>query len=145
MFYCDVKYSDIFRESSHVCCYLLQNVVPSSFSLDSRTQNVLLFSYKNYLIKEVWPPSNSLFNIHNPIIQKLIRWLRRDLSHLNELRFTYNFEKCLGHFSQMFNFYTPWKCQETIGFLTFSGDKEQIGNNNKWDIGLKWIESAVHF
>ena len=33
--------------------------------------------------------------------------------------------KCqLTHFKVMFHFYTPWKCQKTIGFLTFSGSIE---------------------
>ena len=30
----------------------------------------------------------------------------------------------LTHFSSMFLFYTPWKCQKTFGLLTFSGGIE---------------------
>ena len=30
----------------------------------------------------------------------------------------------LTHFSPMFLFYIPWKCQKTFGFLTFSGSLE---------------------
>ena len=30
----------------------------------------------------------------------------------------------LTYFTSMFYRYTPWKCQKTFGFLTFSGDIE---------------------
>ena len=38
----------------------------------------------------------------------------------------------LTHFSPMFFSYTPWKYQETKGFLPFSGGIE-------WNVELKWI------
>ena len=36
----------------------------------------------------------------------------------------------LTHFTPMFHFYTPWKCQKTRGFLTFSGGMEMISALN---------------
>ena len=34
------------------------------------------------------------------------------------------YEILLTHFSPVSHFYTPWKCQKTFGFLTFSGGIE---------------------
>ena len=87
---------------SHVPLLAVRNEI-----LESK-MSCLFYSYKKYLIKEIWPPSNSLFNIHNPIGQKLIRWLEYDLSHLNRHRFNYNFDNCWSHFSPMFHFCTPF-------------------------------------
>ena len=40
----------------------------------------------------------------------------------------------LTHLSPVSHFYTPWKRQETFGFLTFSGGIEM------WHTGLKWVK-----
>ena len=53
-------------------------------------------AFKEHLIKEIRPPPNSAFNIHNPIGLKYITRLRLGLSHLNEHRFNHNFENCLS-------------------------------------------------
>ena len=47
----------------------------------------------------------------------------------------------LSHFTPMFHYYTPGKCQKTRGFLTFSGGKEmkhwhKIG---QWFDKLLWL------
>ena len=42
----------------------------------------------------------------------------------------------LTHFSPMFHFYTPWKRQKTLDFLTFSVVK-------KWNNGLKWVKKVI--
>ena len=45
------------------------------------------------------PVPNSYFNIHNPVGLKLLFRLRVELSHLNDLKFKYNFSNCINPLS----------------------------------------------
>ena len=55
------------------------------------TSNVI----RNHLIKSIWPLSNPIYNIYDPIEISLTR-LRLGLSHLNEHRFNHNFDNCIN-------------------------------------------------
>ena len=45
----------------------------------------------------------------------------------------------------MFHFFTPWKCQKTFSFLTFSGGIEMEHWAKKWNIRLKLFNGVGEF
>ena len=54
--------------------------------------------FRNYLFKEIRPKPSPLYNIHNPSGIKLHTRLRLGLSHLNEHKFSHNFDDCVNAF-----------------------------------------------
>ena len=58
----------------------------------------MIFSFENYLLKEIGPKPSPLYNIHNPSRIKLLTRLRLGLSHLKEHKFNHNFDDCVNPF-----------------------------------------------
>lgn len=61
--------------------------------------NVHSFSYsvfKSYLLEEIRPKINSLYNIYNSSGIKFLSRLRLGLSHLNEYKFNHTFNDCVN-------------------------------------------------
>ena len=54
--------------------------------------------FRNYLFKEIRPKPSPLYNIHNSSGIKLHTRLRLGLSHLNEHKFSHNFDDCVNAF-----------------------------------------------
>ena len=64
--------------------------------LDLKIRNSSYLVFRNYLLKRISPLAAPVNNIHNPLGLKLLTRLRLGLSHLNEHRFSHNFESCLN-------------------------------------------------
>ena len=57
-------------------------------------QRLEMHPFKKNLLKEICPVPHLVYNICNPNGPKPLTRLRLGLSHLNEHRFSYNFELC---------------------------------------------------
>ena len=58
-------------------------------------------------------------------------------NHLQISPLTFN------HFSPVSHFYTPWKCQKTFGFLTFSGGIEMERINFFHLCGMSFFQAII--
>ena len=54
--------------------------------------------FRNALLKIGRPNQCSIYRIHNPVGLKLLTRLRLSLRHLNEQRFSHNFQSCVNPF-----------------------------------------------
>ena len=86
---------------------------------------LLVFCYYSYLVKKTFKKlyrknkhqlTTPLYTLPSVIIPTPLQ--------ICKLR-KQNGAMVLTHFKPMFPFYTPWKCQKTLGCLTFSGDIER--------------------
>ena len=72
-------------------------------------------------------PPNSFFSCRSPLPYEMLwRMLCSFQFHFDVWNFCIILvsSMILTHFSPMLHLYTPWKCQKSIGFLTFSGGIE---------------------
>ena len=53
-------------------------------------------TFRNALIKFGRPIPKPIYNVHNPVGLKLLTRLRLGLSHLNQHKFSHNFQDCLN-------------------------------------------------
>ena len=53
-------------------------------------------TFRNALIKIGRPIPKPIYNVHNPVGLKLLTRLRLGLSHLNQHKFSHNFQDCLN-------------------------------------------------
>ena len=59
-------------------------------------QSKTLLTFRNALIKIGRPIPKPIYNVHNPVGLKLLTRLRLGLSHLNQHKFSHNFQDCLN-------------------------------------------------
>ena len=81
---------DIFKHS-----FFLWTVVEWN-KLHPDIRNASITVFKKHLLKEIRPDPHPVYNIRRPFGLKLLTWLRRGLSHLNQHRFNHNFESCVN-------------------------------------------------
>ena len=64
--------------------------------LDLQCRKCTYNVFRNHLLKSIWPLSSPIYNIHDPLGIRLLTRLRLWHNHLNEHRFSHNFDNCIN-------------------------------------------------
>ena len=64
--------------------------------LDLKCCKCIYNAFRNHLLKSIRPLANPIYNIHDPLGICLLTRLRLGRSHLNEHRFSHNFDNCIN-------------------------------------------------